>query len=148
MIEERGRAKESERAGEMPDDDLSPSPSLPLSLSIPAEAAGQRLDLFLAAQFNMASRSAIQRAISDGKILVNAQQIKPSHRLSAGELIAGTIPQAPPIEAQAENISLDIVYEDDALIVVNKPAGMVTHPGAGVKSGTLANALVYHLQQQ
>jgi 23S rRNA pseudouridine1911/1915/1917 synthase len=134
------------------DDEL--SPALPrsrapaLSLCAPPEAQDQRIDLFLAAQFNTASRSAIQRAISDGKILVNAQQIKPSHRLSAGELIVGTIPQAPPIEAQAENIPLDIVYEDDSLIVINKPAGMVTHPGAGVKSGTLANALVYHLQQQ
>jgi 23S rRNA pseudouridine1911/1915/1917 synthase len=146
IIEESGRAGERESEGEMPDDDL--SPALPLSLSTPAEAAGQRLDLFLAAQFKRASRSAIQRAISDGKILVNAQQIKPSHRLSAGEMINGIIPQAPPIEAQAENIPLDIVYEDDVLIVINKPAGMVTHPGAGVKSGTLANALVYHLQQQ
>jgi 23S rRNA pseudouridine1911/1915/1917 synthase len=130
------------------------SPALPLShspalsLLVPPEAQDQRIDLFLAARFNTASRSAIQRAISGGKILVNAQPIKPSHRLSVGELIAGTIPQAPPIEAQPENIPLDIVYEDETLIVVNKPAGMVTHPGAGVKSGTLANALVYYMQQQ
>jgi 23S rRNA pseudouridine1911/1915/1917 synthase len=139
----------AERHSELPEEDeLASAPGTPLALAAPAEAANQRLDLFLAAQFNTASRSAIQRAISDGKILVNTRHVKPSHRLSAGEMIAGTIPQAPPIEAQPENIPLDIVYEDESLIVINKPAGMVTHPGAGVKSGTLANALVYHLQQQ
>ena len=119
-----------------------------LALEAPTEANDQRLDLFLVEQVNTASRSAIQRAITSGDITVNARLVKPSHRLTAGERIAGTVPQAPPIEAIPEAIPLNIVHEDEAIIVINKPAGMVTHPGAGIASGTLANALVYHLQQQ
>lgn len=121
------------------------SPTLPLS--IPAEAEGQRLDLFLASQFNGTSRSAIQRAINGGAITVNGETVKPSHRVSAGEEIVGEIPAAPVIDAVPEDIPLDIVYEDEEIIVVNKPAGMVTHPGAGVTSGTLANGLVYYFNQ-
>ncbi|MGH9837797.1 MAG: RluA family pseudouridine synthase [Blastocatellia bacterium] len=105
------------------------------------------MDLFLTGQFKDASRSAIQRAIATGEITVNGNTVKPSHRLSAGETITGKVPAAPPIEAVPENIPLDIVHEDDEIIVINKPAGMITHPGAGVMSGTLANALVYHLMQ-
>ena len=127
-------------------DGLSVSPSL--SLSVSAEAHDQRLDLYLVSQINTASRSAIQRAITEGAITANGKIVKPSHRLTTGELIEGIVPHAPPIEAAPENIPLDIVYEDDAVIVINKPTGMVTHPGAGALSGTLANALVYHLQQQ
>lgn len=141
--------KAREDAGErvLEDDDLAvTTPSL--AMPVPIEAHDQRLDLFLVEQINTASRSAIQRAINSGEITVNARLVKPSHRLTTGELIAGTIPQAPPIEAFPEAIPLDIVYEDDAVILINKPAGMVTHPGAGITSGTLANALVYHLQQQ
>ncbi|MBI1763180.1 MAG: RluA family pseudouridine synthase [Acidobacteria bacterium] len=119
-----------------------------LALSVPVEADNQRLDLFLVERVSTASRSAIQRAITGGEITVNDRLVKPSHRLTVGEFIAGTIPQAPPIEAVPEDIPLNLIYEDDTLIVINKPAGMVTHPGAGVTSGTLANALVHHLQQQ
>ncbi len=119
-----------------------------LSLTIPSEAHDQRLDLYLVSQINTASRSAIQRAITEGAITVNGKIVKPSYRLTTGELIAGVVPHAPPIEAAPENIPLDIVYEDGSVIVINKPTGMVTHPGAGALSGTLANALVYHLQQQ
>lgn len=147
MANTSATAREEEREKFSEDDDsavVAPA----LTLAVPAEAEDQRLDLFLVEQANTASRSAIQRAINSGDITVNARLVKPSHRLSAGELITGTIPQAPPIEAVPEAIPLDIVYEDDAIIVINKPAGMVTHPGAGITSGTLANALVYHLQQQ
>ncbi len=118
-----------------------------IGVIVPADAADQRLDLFLTAQIKDASRSAIQRAISTGEVTVNGKAVKPSHRLSAGETIIGEVPAAPPIEAVPENIPLDIVHEDDEIIVINKPAGMVTHPGAGITSGTLANALVYHLIQ-
>ena len=128
------------------DETLSAAASL--SLTIPSEAHDQRLDLYLVSQINTASRSAIQRAITEGAITINGKLVKPSHRLTTGEIIAGVVPHAPPIEAAPENIPLDIVYEDDAVIVINKPTGMVTHPGAGALSGTLANALVYHLQQQ
>jgi 23S rRNA pseudouridine1911/1915/1917 synthase len=134
------------------DDGLAPEAEIipdlsPRSISIPTppDAEGQRLDLFLVSQFKDASRSSIQRAIAGGNVTVNHRSVKPSHRLTAGDLIAGEIPEAPPIEAVPENLPLDILYEDAEIIVVNKPAGMVTHPGAGVSSGTLANALVYHL---
>lgn len=123
------------------------SPSPLLSFTVPVEAEAQRLDLFLASRFSETSRSAIQRAISGGDITVNGKTVKPSHRVSAGEEIAGEVPASPVIDAVPENIPLDIVYEDEEIIVVNKPAGMVTHPGAGAASGTLANGLVYYLNQ-
>jgi 23S rRNA pseudouridine1911/1915/1917 synthase len=123
------------------------SPSIPLPITVPVEAENQRLDLFLASRFSETSRSAIQRAISGGDITVNSKTVKPSHRLRAGEEITGEIPAAPVIDAVPEDIPLDIVYEDEEIIVVNKPAGMVTHPGAGAASGTLANGLVYYLNR-
>jgi 23S rRNA pseudouridine1911/1915/1917 synthase len=133
------------------------SPSLPLSvppslrprlsISVPIEAENQRLDLFLTSRSSETSRSAIQRAISGGDITVDGKTVKPSHRIRAGEEIAGEIPAAPVIDAVPEDIPLDIVYEDEELIVVNKPAGMVTQPGAGALSGTLANGLVYYLNR-
>jgi 23S rRNA pseudouridine1911/1915/1917 synthase len=124
---------------------VSPSPTL--YVSVPVEAENQRLDLFLASRFSETSRSAIQRAISGGDITVNGKTVKPSHRLRAGEEIAGEIPAAPVIDAVPEDIPLNIVYEDEEIVVVNKPAGMVTHPGAGATSGTLANGLVYYLNR-
>jgi len=170
LTEPKARERESGRAGEresgrgadplpaeLRNDEIEVedfvSPTLPLShsltlpLSAPAETEDQRLDLFLVSQSSGASRSAIQRAINGGDITVNGKAVKPSHRLSAGEKIEGEIPESPPIEAVPENIPLDIIYEDDEIIVINKPAGMVTHPGAGVVSGTLANGLVYHFNR-
>ncbi|MEK7834424.1 MAG: RluA family pseudouridine synthase, partial [Acidobacteriota bacterium] len=95
------------------------------------------------------SRSQVRRSIELGKVFVNNQPItKPAYEVSAGEEIQITLPDTAPLEAKPEAIPLNIVYEDDEIIVINKAAGMVTHPGAGVASGTLANALVYHLQQQ
>ncbi len=132
---------------------FSPSPlppvseSQPLKITVPVEAENERLDLFLTSRFSETSRSAIQRAINGGDITVNGQKVKPSHRINAGEEITGEIPSAPVIDAVPEDIPLDIVYEDDEIIVVNKPAGMVTHPGAGATSGTLANGLVYYFNR-
>jgi 23S rRNA pseudouridine1911/1915/1917 synthase len=117
------------------------------TIDVPAETQEQRLDLFLASQFAKTSRSAIQRAITCGSVTVNGKHVKPSHHIAEGERLEGEIPESPPIEAVPENIPLDIVYEDDQIIVVNKPAGMVTHPGAGVVSGTLANALVHYFNK-
>ncbi|MGH9935986.1 MAG: RluA family pseudouridine synthase [Blastocatellia bacterium] len=116
-------------------------------MSVPVEAENQRLDLFLASRFSETSRSAIQRAISGGDITVNGETVKPSHRIRAGEEIVGEVPATPVIDAVPEDIPLDIVYEDGEIIVVNKPAGMVTHPGAGATSGTLANGLVYYFNR-
>lgn len=135
---------------EIPLDAETPADLSPRNISIPAppDAEGERLDLYLVSQFRDASRSSIQRAITGGDLTVNGRPVKPSHRLSAGDEIRGVIPESPPIEAVPENIPLNVVYEDAEVIVVNKPAGMVTHPGAGVSTGTLANALVYHLTAQ
>ena len=113
-------------------------------LSIDTETAGARLDSFLASQLKDLSRTRIQHSIADGDILVNERVVKPSYRLRDGDQIEIDLPEPPPLEIVPEPIALDIVYEDDDLIVVNKPAGMVVHPGAGIDSGTLVHALVYH----
>ena len=113
-------------------------------LTIAPEQAGLRLDSFLASQLTTISRTRAQRAIVDGDILVNEHIVKPSYRLCDGDQIEIDLPEPPPVELVPEAIPLHIIYEDDDLIVVNKPAGMVVHPGAGVDSGTLAHALVYH----
>ena len=111
------------------------------------EVSGKRLDAFLSAQLTDISRTRIQRAIEDGDVLVNERTVKPSYKLRAGDQIELDLPEPPPVELIAEPLPLNIIYEDDALIVVNKPAGMVVHPGAGQDSGTLANALVYHFNE-
>ena len=111
------------------------------------EEAGKRLDAFLASQLRDTSRTRIQRAIEDGDVLVNDRAVKPSYKLRAGDQIDIDFPEPPPVEILAEPIPLHIIYEDDDLIVVDKPAGMIVHPGAGIESGTLANALVYHFNE-
>ena len=108
------------------------------------EAAGTRLDSFVASHLAKISRTRIQRAIENGDVLVNQHAAKSSYRLRDGDQIEIDLPEPPPVDLIAEPIPLNVVYEDDDLIVVDKPAGMVVHPGAGVDSGTLANALVYH----
>lgn len=107
-----------------------------------------RLDAFLASKLKETSRSVIQRAIESGNIVVNERNAKTSYKVRAGDEILIELPEVTPLEATPESIPLQMVYEDDDLIVVNKPAGMVVHPGAGITSGTLANALVYYLGQQ
>ncbi len=112
-----------------------------------ADASGTRLDAFLSAQLADISRTRIQRAIEDGDILVNERTVKPSYKLRIGDKVEIDLPEPPPVELIPEPLPLNIIYEDDALIVVNKPAGMVVHPGAGQDTGTLANALVYHFNE-
>ena len=113
-------------------------------LTIAPQQAGLRLDSFLASQLTTISRTRAHRAIADGDILVNEHVVKPSYRLCDGDQIEIDLPEPPPVELAPEAIPLNIIHEDADLIVVNKPAGMVVHPGAGVDSGTLAHALVYH----
>jgi 23S rRNA pseudouridine1911/1915/1917 synthase len=112
-----------------------------------SESAGKRLDAFLAGQLADVSRTRIQRAIEDGDVLVNDRPAKPSYKLRLGDQIDIDFPEPAPVEIVAEALPLRIIYEDDDLIVVDKPAGMIVHPGAGIESGTLANALVYHFNQ-
>jgi 23S rRNA pseudouridine1911/1915/1917 synthase len=116
----------------------------PQLINVGIESAGLRLDSFLASHLKEISRTRVQRAIVDGDVLINERVVKPSYRLRGGDQIEIDLPEPPPVELVPEPIPLNIVYEDDDLIVVNKPAGMVVHPGAGVDSGTLAHALVYH----
>jgi 23S rRNA pseudouridine1911/1915/1917 synthase len=119
-------------------------PAIAPTVVVAEESAGTRLDAFLAAQLTDTSRATIQRAIESGHVAVNDRPAKPSYKVRAGDAIQVELPVAAPLAAAPEDIPLDIVHEDDEVIVVNKPAGMVVHPGAGVTSGTLAGALVYH----
>lgn len=117
-----------------------------MRLTVPAEHAGERLDRFLVSQVREVSRARIQQLIAAGKVRVNGAEAKPSLRVREQDQIEmlGS-PQPPPLRAFAEEIPLDVVYEDDALAVINKPAGMVVHAGAGgrSRSGTLVNALLH-----
>lgn len=113
-------------------------------IEITAEDAGQRLDAFLAAAVPELTRSAVQRLIEQGQVRLDGKSVKASHKLSAGEQVAITIPAPEPATAVAEDIDLEILFEDADVIVVNKAAGMTVHPGAGVNSGTLVNALLGH----
>ncbi|MDQ5838911.1 MAG: RluA family pseudouridine synthase [Acidobacteriota bacterium] len=118
-----------------------------LAFEVSETDAGARLDALLAARFASVSRTALKRAIEDGDVLVGGRASKPSHKLKAGERVEVELPAPPTTELTPEDLPLDIVYEDDDVVVVNKPAGMVVHPAAGVRSGTLANALAFHFKQ-
>lgn len=109
-----------------------------------ATTAGQRVDKFLSLGLPDISRSAIVNLIESGNVLLNGKPVSKNYKLSLGDVIEITIPDPVEYEAEAEDIPLDIVYEDDDLLVVNKPKGMVVHPAAGNYSGTLVNALLYH----
>lgn len=107
---------------------------------------GLRLDVFLRNQLPDCSRAMLQKLIADHHVLVNGQPSKPSHRVRAGDRITVEIPPPAPLAAQPEEIPLAVLYEDEDLIVINKPAGMVVHPAAGHRSGTLVNALLHHCE--
>jgi 23S rRNA pseudouridine1911/1915/1917 synthase len=121
--------------------------TLPLSFSITDTDAGERLDAFLAKHVEGWSRARLQRLIDDQSVLVNGVASKPSHKLRANDQIEVELTPAPTTEFVPEDLPIEIVFEDDDLVVVNKPGGMVVHPAAGNPSGTLANALAFHFQQ-
>ncbi len=108
------------------------------------ETPGARLDKFLAESDAGISRSAAASLIESGAVLLNGKPANKKQKLCAGDEVLVRIPEPVPYEAKAENIPLDIVYEDADLLVVNKPKGMVVHPAAGNYEGTLVNALLYH----
>ena len=114
------------------------------SFTVTANDAGKRIDAFLAENIEGWSRSRLQRLIEDGDVLVNEKPAKPSYKLHENDEVEVDLVELPTTRFEPENIPLDVVYEDEFLAVINKPAGMVVHPGAGVSSGTLANALAYH----
>ena len=113
------------------------------TLQFTVDAAGVRLDHFIVQQMPEATRSQIQAWIRDGHVTVDGRNIKAGSKLRGGEQIELTLPPSPVNEVMAEAIPLDILYEDDAIVVVNKAAGMVVHPGTGNQTGTLVNALLY-----
>jgi 23S rRNA pseudouridine1911/1915/1917 synthase len=123
------------------------------TLEVPAEAAGQRLDQFIATQMEGVSRSRVQLLLEQGDVLVNGEREKASLKLRGGERIVITgEPHPVPLKATAEDIPLDVVFEDADLAVVNKPAGMMVHAGAGQNDdarsrGTLVNALLYRFKK-
>lgn len=112
--------------------------------------SAKRLDAYLAESIDGWSRSRLQRLIENEDVLVNEKAVKPSYKVREGDEIEVDLVEVPVARFEPEDIPLEIVYEDEYLAVINKPAGMVVHPGAGVQSGTLANAIAYHfsLQQQ
>src|ERR1035438_166057 len=112
--------------------------------SLPSE----RLDTYLRGKFPAVSRGAIQRLIEQGHIRVNGRTVKPTHTPRAGEQVEVRWPEARPAEAQPEQMALDVLFEDEALLVLNKPPGLVVHPAAGHEEHTLVNALLHHCAGQ
>lgn len=127
-------------------------PVFPITVTVPVDDAGKRLDQFLAAQLPDTSRARIQQLIAANEVLIDNAPAKASLRLKAGESITvKSPPHAPQLRAIAEDIPLDIVYEDDDFAIINKPAGMMVHAGAGATEdarnrGTLVNALLHRFQ--
>jgi 23S rRNA pseudouridine1911/1915/1917 synthase len=116
----------------------------PFSFSILDEHAGDRLDNVVAQKVDGCSRSLAANLIRGGQIRVHQEIRKPGYRVKVGDIIAGCIPAPEPIDCEPEAISLNILHEDDDIVVVNKPAGMVVHPAPGHFSGTLVNAILHH----
>ncbi|MGA1841709.1 MAG: RluA family pseudouridine synthase [bacterium] len=112
--------------------------------TVSKDKAGKRLDICLAQLPFRISRSQWKRLIEEGFVKIGGHVSAPSHILRIGEIIEITIPEPEPLEIEPEKIALDIIYEDDSLLIINKPAGMVVHPGAGHSSHTLVNALLHH----
>ena len=113
------------------------------TLDITAKEPSSRLDKFISDNSDI-SRSYAVKLIEDGCITLNGNLVTKKTKVSVGDVVAVNLPEPQEIEAQPENIPLDIVYEDDSVIVVNKPQGMVVHPAAGNTTGTLVNGLLYH----
>jgi len=109
---------------------------------------GRRIDKYLTRFYPDASRSKIQRSIRKGHLKVNGQDVKKSYQVEPGDQVIFRLVRKPPMQADPEPIPLDIVYEDDDLLVVNKSAGMVVHPAPGHRSGTLVHALLHHVEGQ
>ncbi|MBP1574246.1 MAG: RluA family pseudouridine synthase [Oscillospiraceae bacterium] len=116
-------------------------------ITVPEEADGTRADKFLAEAIDHLTRSALQKLISVGNVEINGKAIAKSRTLKEGEDISVLIPDAVSLDVEAEDIPLNIYYEDDDLLVVYKPKGMVVHPAPGNHNGTLVNALLWHCRE-
>ncbi len=115
-----------------------------INCAVDTQDSGKRLDAFLAEKQSQLTRSQVQKAIRDGRVRVERIPQKAAYHVQSGELVELEISDPIPADSKPEAIQLDIIYEDSALVVVNKPAGMVVHPACGNYTGTLVNALLHH----
>ncbi len=112
---------------------------------IPTGQKSQRIDVYLTNSIKFATRNKVQKAIEEGRVFINGCIAKPSKKIQPGDKIICKILKPPSLKLVPENIPLNIIWEDDYVLVVNKPPNMVTHPGFGNRTGTLVNAVLYHL---
>ena len=118
-----------------------------IRISVPAGERPERIDQFLARMIGNTSRTKVHEAMEAGAVILNGSPVtKPAYKIKGGDEIAVHIPRPPRMRAEAEDIPINIIYEDAALLIINKPAGMVVHPAAGTRSGTLVNALLHHIE--
>ena len=119
-----------------------------LEFRVPSEGEGRRLDRFLSEAYPELSRTYIKKLIETGFVLVNSEEVrKPSRKLKAGDVVLLSVPEPEPLKVEPEDIPIDIIYEDRDLVVLIKPCGLVVHPSPGYTSGTLVNALLYHVKE-
>src|SRR5690242_9722917 len=131
-----------------------PSPSMsppelsrtPCDFTVKARMEGKRIDAYLASRFPDYSRSVLQKVIQAQAVLVNGQPTKASYKVRTGDCIRVWLPELADENPAPEEIPIEVVYEDEALTIVNKPPGLVTHPAKGHWSGTLVNALQFHFE--
>ena len=116
-------------------------------LKIEIENKGERLDKFILSSLSNLSRTRIQNLIEEGNILVNSEEVKSGYKLRIDDKVEVSIPELKEIDVKPEKIDLDVVFEDEDLIVINKAQGMITHPGSGIENGTLVNALLHHCKK-
>lgn len=119
-----------------------------ICFTVPAEAEGSRIDAYLAGEMEGFSRSFLQKCLKDGAITVGEKTVKANYKCKERDEICLVLPEQQELQVEAEDIPLDILYEDEDLLIVNKPKDMVVHPAAGHFSGTLVNALMFHCKDR
>ena len=117
-------------------------------ITVSPEHAGRRIDVFLAGAECILTRNIAQNLLADGCVTIGGKAVSKNYKVTAGDIIMCQLPEPTPCETLAEDIPLDIIYEDTHLLVVNKPRGLVVHPGAGNWQGTLVNALMFHCRDK
>ena len=116
------------------------------TLEINKELSGRRVDIVLAEFLTDLTRSQIKKLIDENMVLIGQRPIKPSTKMTEADVVEVTLPEPEPLDLTAEDLGIKLIYEDESIAVVDKPAGMTVHPGAGIKSGTLVNALLFALK--
>jgi 23S rRNA pseudouridine1911/1915/1917 synthase len=117
----------------------------PVEFTVPSDFSGQRLDRFLVSMLEGRSRSFVQKLIEDGRITIAGREARPNLSMREGDRVLVDVPEVAPSMVSSEALPLDVLYQDADLAVINKPSGLVVHPGAGHASGTLVNALLHHI---